>query len=81
MLRVQSNVENGGLARRLNLVDLAGSERLARSGADGQVKKEAQFINTSLHTLGKVVTALQDSSPHVPYRSVLTMRSAFSSDS
>lgn len=52
----------------LTLVDLAGSERLARSGAVGSARKEAQHINQSLSTLGSVLAALQRKSPHVPFR-------------
>lgn len=43
---------------RLNLVDLAGSERVKQSGASGQSLKEAQFINSSLFTLVRVVDSL-----------------------
>ncbi|RYG56706.1 hypothetical protein EON66_02215, partial [archaeon] len=38
----------------LNLCDLAGSERLARSGAEGERKKEAVAINKSLSCLADV---------------------------
>jgi kinesin family protein 11 len=55
---------------KLNLVDLAGSENIGRSGADqnAERKTEAGMINKSLLTLGRVITALTDNSPHVPYR-------------
>lgn len=52
----------------LNLVDLAGSENVGRSGAVDQRKKEAGMINQSLLTLGRVITALVEHQPHVPYR-------------
>jgi len=52
----------------LNLVDLAGSECVGRSGALGDRKKEAGQINQSLLTLGRVITALVEHQPHVPYR-------------
>jgi kinesin family protein 11 len=52
----------------LNLVDLAGSECVGRSGAMGDRKKEAGQINQSLLTLGRVITALVEHQPHVPYR-------------
>lgn len=41
-----------------------------RSGADQKAerKTEAGMINKSLLTLGRVITALTDNSPHVPYR-------------
>jgi len=41
----------------LNLIDLAGSESV-KNGCDGIRLKEAQKINGSLSTLGKVFTAL-----------------------
>jgi kinesin family protein 11 len=53
---------------KLNLVDLAGSENVGRSGAQNQRKREAGAINQSLLTLGRVITALTEHSPHVPYR-------------
>jgi kinesin family protein 11 len=53
---------------KLNLVDLAGSENVGRSGAQNMRKREAGNINQSLLTLGRVITALTDNHPHVPYR-------------
>mmetsp|Transcript_47141 Transcript_47141/g.121827 ORF Transcript_47141/g.121827 Transcript_47141/m.121827 type:complete len:1136 (-) Transcript_47141:275-3682(-) len=53
---------------KLNLVDLAGSENVGKSGAVNERKKEAGMINTSLLTLGRVITALVDHQPHIPYR-------------
>jgi len=53
---------------KLNLVDLAGSENIGRSGAKGVRATEAGNINQSLLTLGRVITALVDRTPHVPYR-------------
>lgn len=53
---------------KLGLVDLAGSERVLRTNADGQRVKEAQHINQSLATLGKVFLNLQAKSNHIPYR-------------
>jgi kinesin family protein 11 len=52
----------------LNLVDLAGSECIGRSGARNARAREAGNINQSLLTLGRVITALVDNHPHVPYR-------------
>ena len=69
-------------------VDLAGSERVARTGATGEAKHEAQAINGSLSALGRVVKMLGERSRannntrgankapsgHVPYRDAsLTM--------
>lgn len=54
---------------KLHLVDLAGSERTKKTGSDGQVLKEAQFINKSLSFLEQVVLALSDKKrDHIPYR-------------
>ncbi|KAK9668805.1 hypothetical protein RND81_13G088100 [Saponaria officinalis] len=52
----------------LHLVDLAGSERVDRSEATGDRLREAQHINKSLSSLGDVIFALAQKSPHVPYR-------------
>ena len=53
---------------KLNLVDLAGSENIGRSGAENKRAKEAGMINQSLLTLGRVINALVEHSPHIPYR-------------
>lgn len=49
-------------------MDLAGSENIGRSGADNRRAKEAGMINQSLLTLGRVINALVERSPHIPYR-------------
>ncbi len=53
---------------KLNLVDLAGSENVGRSGAVRGRAREAGNINQSLLTLGRVITALVEKHPHIPYR-------------
>ncbi|CAB3979712.1 kinesin KIF11 [Paramuricea clavata] len=53
---------------KLNLVDLAGSENVGRSGAVDKRLREAGTINQSLLTLGRVITALVERAPHIPYR-------------
>eukprot|EP01038_Epipyxis_sp_PR26KG_P009321 gene9321-12558_t len=53
---------------KLTLVDLAGSERVDKSGAAGEVLKEAQSINKSLSALGDVISALTTGQQHIPYR-------------
>ncbi|GFR05689.1 kinesin-like protein KIF11-A [Trichonephila clavata] len=53
---------------KLNLVDLAGSENVGRSGAIEKRAREAGNINQSLLTLGRVITALIEKQPHIPYR-------------
>ena len=67
-LRIEDRADTSGPCSMLHLVDLAGSERVAKSEAEGQQLKEAQAINKSLSALGDVVSALQERSPHVPYR-------------
>jgi len=51
----------------LYVVDLAGSERVKRSGATGVRMSEAIEINSSLLSLGQVISALVEEKPHVPY--------------
>lgn len=59
---------------KINLVDLAGSENVGKSGATGQLMKEAQNINKSLSALGDVIQSLVAKNTHCPYRnSKLTM--------
>jgi kinesin family member C2/C3 len=41
---------------------------VAKSEAAGQQLREAQCINRSLSALGDVIAALQQGSPHIPYR-------------
>ncbi|CAL7949030.1 unnamed protein product [Xylocopa violacea] len=53
---------------KLNLVDLAGSENVGRSGAADRRAREAGNINQSLLTLSRVITALVEKAPHIPYR-------------
>ena len=64
------NTEDGSSKTgKLYLVDLAGSEKVSKTGAQGQTLKEANNINKSLTTLGKVIVALTDKKvTHVPYR-------------
>ncbi|XP_074027226.1 kinesin family member nebbish [Leptinotarsa decemlineata] len=60
---------------RVSLVDLAGSERLTNSFNSEEKIREGVYINKSLLTLGKVISALADQKRNqfVPYReSVLT---------
>jgi hypothetical protein len=53
---------------KLTLVDLAGSERVDKSGAVGEMLKEAQSINKSLSALGDVIASLTSGGNHTPYR-------------
>lgn len=63
------NVESGTLrVGKLNLIDLAGSERQSKTGAKADRLKEASKINKALSSLGNVISALAENSPHIPYR-------------
>ncbi|XP_023953998.2 kinesin-like protein Klp61F [Bicyclus anynana] len=54
---------------KLNLVDLAGSENISKAGSDKRERaRECVNINQSLLTLGRVITALVERHPHIPYR-------------
>ncbi|XP_069585243.1 kinesin-like protein KIF9 [Ranitomeya imitator] len=53
---------------KINLVDLAGSERLGKTGSEGQVLREATYINKSLSFLEQTIIALADRRDHVPFR-------------
>ncbi|KAJ6622378.1 Kinesin-like protein Klp61F [Pseudolycoriella hygida] len=54
---------------KLNLVDLAGSENVNKAGNERGIRsRESANINQSLLTLGRVITALVERTPHVPYR-------------
>jgi len=53
----------------LNLIDLAGSEKVSKTHAMGETLNEAKKINSSLSTLGKVISTLAtNSGEYVPYR-------------
>jgi hypothetical protein len=43
-------------------------QRVDKSGATGEVLKEAQSINKSLSALGDVIAALTSGQQHIPYR-------------
>ncbi|XP_055841545.1 kinesin-like protein Klp61F [Episyrphus balteatus] len=54
---------------KLNLVDLAGSENVSKAGNEKGIRtRETVNINQSLLTLGRVITALVERTPHIPYR-------------
>uniref|UniRef100_A0A8C5WHZ3 Kinesin-like protein n=1 Tax=Leptobrachium leishanense TaxID=445787 RepID=A0A8C5WHZ3_9ANUR len=53
---------------KLYLIDLAGSEDNRRTGNQGIRLKESGAINSSLFTLSKVVDALNQGLPRIPYR-------------
>lgn len=71
MIHTKENTSGGEellKTAKLNLVDLAGSEHVGRSGAVNKRVREAKTINQSLLTLGRVITALVEKAPHIPYR-------------
>ena len=76
-ISVESREAGSDVIRRskLHIVDLAGSERAHKTGARGQILREAKFINTSLHYLEMVIVALHERKTkgrtHVPYRNSL----------
>ncbi|OXB63800.1 hypothetical protein ASZ78_016206 [Callipepla squamata] len=54
---------------KISLIDLAGSERLSKTGSEGQVLKEATYINKSLSFLEQIIIALADPKrEHIPFR-------------
>lgn len=55
------------LQSQLCMADLAGCEQIKKSGAEGQRRKEAVGINSSLLVLGKCISALAAHKRHVPY--------------
>lgn len=56
------------LTAKFQFVDLAGSEKIKASGAEGDQLSQAININHGLFVLGKVITALTEGHPHVPFR-------------
>nr|CAG4710584.1 unnamed protein product [Naegleria fowleri] len=56
------------ISSKLYLVDLAGSEKVCKTEATGLRLEEAKTINKSLATLAKVIQALTEKNPHIPYR-------------
>ena len=54
--------------RKLIKVDLAGSENTGHSGAVDKRAREAGNSSQSLLTLGRIITALEERTRHVPYR-------------
>ncbi|XP_069039263.1 kinesin-like protein KIF14 isoform X3 [Lepisosteus oculatus] len=75
---VEGDTHDHTTRSRVNLVDLAGSERSTSAHTSGTRLKEGASINTSLMTLGKVISALSEAplskkKQFIPYRdSVLT---------
>lgn len=63
-IKAQSKILKG----KLFLVDLAGSECLTKTGATGERMEEAKHINKGLLTIGRVINALTEGAPFIPYR-------------
>lgn len=59
------------ISSTLSLIDLAGSERIKKSNSADLRLDQAKFINTSLSSLGNVISALAENNADkfVPYRS------------
>ncbi|KAI9357983.1 P-loop containing nucleoside triphosphate hydrolase protein [Zopfochytrium polystomum] len=75
VLQLHANFSTGGktYCSKLNVCDLAGSENNKKTGNSGERMSESKAINRSLFELGRVVEALNQSSPNVSYRnSILT---------
>ncbi|XP_069840642.1 kinesin-like protein KIF22 isoform X2 [Dendropsophus ebraccatus] len=71
LIKVQKNQQISPfrqLTGKLYLIDLAGSEDNRRTGNQGIRLKESGAINSSLFTLSKVVDALNQGLPRIPYR-------------
>lgn len=65
----QKNLRNGSQkVSKLYLVDLAGSEKISKTEVSGKQLEEAKQINLSLSVLGRVIFALTENNPFVPYR-------------
>ena len=62
------SMPRGQVVSRLNLVDLSGSENIKRSGSTAERFQETSLINKGLLSLGRVIKALVEKAPHVPYR-------------
>ncbi|KAM3619744.1 uncharacterized protein V6R79_012946 [Siganus canaliculatus] len=75
---VEGEEHEHSITSKINLVDLAGSERCNSAQTSGERLREGASINKSLHTLGKVISALSEQAltskkVFIPYReSVLT---------
>ncbi|CAH8490710.1 unnamed protein product [Dicrocoelium dendriticum] len=70
-LTVRSLSDSNGAVKtsRIHYVDLAGSERVRKTHSEGQLLKEANYINRSLTFLEQTVLALSDPTrEHIPYR-------------
>lgn len=70
IFHIEQNIKSESkiLKGKLFLVDLAGSECLTKTGATGERMEEAKHINKGLFTIGRVISALTEGDPFIPYR-------------
>lgn len=70
VFHIEQNIKSQSkiLKGKLFLVDLAGSECLTKTGATGERMEEAKHINKGLLTIGRVINALTEGQPFIPYR-------------
>lgn len=59
---------------RLSIVDLAGSERYCKTGAEGDLLKQAGNINASIMTLGKCISTLRYNQEHPNHQTIIPFR-------
>ena len=73
-LKIEITLRDGtNQVNKISFGDLAGSEKLTKTGATGQRLHEAKKIVKSLFAIKKVIRALSEKKPFVPYQdSVLT---------
>ncbi|XP_064620933.1 kinesin-like protein KIF22 [Lineus longissimus] len=68
LLKIVKKIEKRTYSGKLYIIDLAGSENNKRTGNQGIRLRESGAINNSLFALGKVVDALTQHLPRIPYR-------------
>lgn len=70
IMNIEQNIKSESkiLKGKLFMVDLAGSECLNKTGAVGERMEEAKHINKGLLTIGRVINALTEGTPFIPYR-------------
>lgn len=65
----QENPITGQITKsKMWIVDLAGSEKVSKTETEGLLLEQANSINQSLSTLGRVIRHLVENQSHVPYR-------------
>ena len=76
LLKIVQGEEGSHVSRisRLSIVDLAGSERYTKTGALGELLKEASNINCSIMTLGKCISMLRYNQEHPNHPTIVPFR-------